>query len=232
MRTRIIIGIAGASGSGKTTLARKLMAHYGADKCAIISEDDYYKDLAPGVVKVLENFDEPASLDFPLLIANLKQLLQGQATATPVFDYNAHKRKAEQIVAPKPIVIVEGILAFSQPELLKLFSLKIFVKRDLDYCLMDRLARDTEKYGVKPEENLQQYRHTVGPMRRKYIAPSKARADLIVKNSALNKDFDISKVISFIESPLSRFNLFQKKIEVKDCQGNTSPKPAHSAFYV
>ena len=66
----IIIGVTGGSGSGKSSVARKILSYYGAERCAIIEVDSYYKDLKHLTMQEREktNFDHPDSIDFDLMI--------------------------------------------------------------------------------------------------------------------------------------------------------------------
>ncbi|MGE5196409.1 MAG: hypothetical protein ACM3JI_03660 [Anaerolineae bacterium] len=51
----------------------------------------------------------------------------------PIYDFKTHTRKATfDVVEPKEIVIVEGILLFTVPEIRNFFDLKIFIDADED----------------------------------------------------------------------------------------------------
>ncbi len=58
-----IIAVAGSSGSGKTTVASNILAHFGEERCEIISSDHYYKGLGdiPLEERKTYNFDHPNS---------------------------------------------------------------------------------------------------------------------------------------------------------------------------
>lgn len=126
----LIIGIAGGSGSGKTTLALRLKERFGEDEVRLISHDSYYKrhDELPFEERCKLNYDHPDAFDNALLIYHLQELKAGRAIDCPVYDYSNHNRSDKvQHIEPAPVLIVEGILPFVEPELCALFDYKIFV---------------------------------------------------------------------------------------------------------
>lgn len=142
----LIIGIAGGSGSGKTTLACRLKALFGEDEVRLISHDSYYKrhDELPFEERCKLNYDHPDAFDNALLIYHLQELKAGRAIDCPVYDYADHNRSNEvQHIEPAPVLIVEGILPFVEPELCAMFDYKIFVDTDADERILRRLVRDS-----------------------------------------------------------------------------------------
>jgi len=132
----VIVGVAGGSGSGKTTLVKLIMDALGADHVSYISHDNYYKDLSHLVVedRAKVNFDHPDALETDLLVEHLVCLKQMHAIKKPLYDFTRHSRITDRDirVEPRPIIIVDGILIFSEPRLLELFDMKIFVDTDDD----------------------------------------------------------------------------------------------------
>lgn len=183
----MIIGIAGGTGSGKTTLARSLRDAVGAERLVLLQQDSYYRDVAtlPAALREQGNFDHPDCIDFPLLAQHLTALRDGQAIAVPRYDFATHHRLPETTEqAPRKVVLLEGILIFSQPELRELLDLKIFVQTDDDIRLLQRIRRDTIERGRTIESVLTQYETTVRPMHEQFVAPSQRFADLVVPEGA------------------------------------------------
>mgnify|MGYP005884893205 CR=1 FL=1 len=146
----LIIGIAGGSGSGKTTLALRLKSLFGEDEVRLISHDSYYKrhDELPFEERCKLNYDHPDAFDNALLIYHLQELKAGRAIDCPVYDYSNHNRSDKvQHIEPAPVLIVEGILPFVEPELCALFDYKIFVDTDADERILRRLVRDVKERG-------------------------------------------------------------------------------------
>ena len=153
----LIIGIAGGSGSGKTTLACRLKARFGEDEVRLISHDSYYKrhDELPFEERCKLNYDHPDAFDNALLIYHLQELKAGRAIDCPVYDYANHNRSNEvQHIEPAPVLIVEGILPFVEPELCALFDYKIFVDTDADERILRRLVRDVKERFEEDEVRL------------------------------------------------------------------------------
>ena len=162
----LIIGIAGGSGSGKTTLACRLKALFGEDEVRLISHDSYYKrhDELPFEERCKLNYDHPDAFDNALLIYHLQELKAGRAIDCPVYDYADHNRSNEvQHIEPAPVLIVEGILPFVEPELCAMFDYKIFVDTDADERILRRLVRDVKERGRSLDSVIHQYLTTVKP---------------------------------------------------------------------
>ena len=156
----LIIGIAGGSGSGKTTLALRLKERFGEDEVRLISHDSYYKrhDELPFEERCKLNYDHPDAFDNALLIYHLQELKAGRAIDCPVYDYSNHNRSDKvQHIEPAPVLIVEGILPFVEPELCALFDYKIYVDTDADERILRRLVRDVKERGRSLDSVIEQY---------------------------------------------------------------------------
>src|SRR5690554_1057591 len=146
----LILGVAGGSGSGKTTVVNKIVQSIGEEKILLIQHDFYYRDLShlPLFKREKQNFDHPSSLETELMIRHLDALKNGYKIELPVYDYAAHTRAGETLsVTPKKIILIDGILIFSEPELRKRMDIKIFVDTDDDVRLLRRLKRDITERG-------------------------------------------------------------------------------------
>ena len=185
----LIIGIGGGTGSGKTTVVNQILSEFPAGEVQVISQDSYYKETShlSFEERCKINFDHPKSIDFELLEAHLKNLKKGKNINQPVYSFKTHNRTGETtITKPKKVVIVEGILILSNPELRALFDIKIFVHADSDERLMRRLKRDIAERGRDLDEVLERYQTTLKPMHQQFIEPMKAYADIIIPNNRYN----------------------------------------------
>jgi uridine kinase len=186
----IIIGLAGGTGSGKTIVARAILERVGPDRVAYIQHDSYYKDLShlPPVDRPKVNFDCPDALETELLVKHLKELLGGNAVEVPVYDFKNHIRTNKtRHVEPKPVIIVEGILIFTDKRLREMMDVKIYVEADADIRFIRRLARDITERGRTVHSVINQYLTTVRPMHLKFVEPSKRHADLIIPKGGFNE---------------------------------------------
>ncbi len=187
----IIIGVAGASGSGKSLLSNTIVNELGSSRVTVVAEDSYYKDLSHLSMQERHavNFDHPNSLDHDLLAEHLRHLRQGQAVEVPVYDYTTHSRTEQttHVSSKNSIIILEGILLFTIPELRELMDIRIFVDTPLDMCFIRRLQRDVIERARSMESVISQYKKTVRPMFIQFIEPSKRYADLIVPHGGKNR---------------------------------------------
>jgi len=184
-----VIGIAGGSGSGKTTVASRIYESLHLDSAVFLDQDSYYREL--GHLSLDErrqvNFDHPDSLDNDLLIAHIEALAAGKAIEKPTYDFRRHTRMRETIrVEPRNVVMVDGILLFSESRLRDLFDLKIFVDTEGDVRFIRRLRRDIEERGRSMENVIDQYLSTVRPMHYEFVEPSKRYADIILPRGGHN----------------------------------------------
>lgn len=185
----LIIGIAGGTGSGKTTVVQQIIEELPPNEVCVISQDSYYKDTSELTYdeRVRINFDHPKAIDFKLLVHHLKELRNGNSINQPVYSFVDHNRTSETIVIkPKKVIIVEGILILTQPEIRKMFDLKIFVHADSDERLIRRLKRDMAERGRDLNEVLIRYQTNLKPMHDEFIEPSKEFADIIIPNNRYN----------------------------------------------
>jgi len=187
--TPFLIGLAGGTGSGKTTVANAIVKRVGEERIAILSHDSYYRDFVdlPKDILDRQNFDHPDSLESELLVRHLKALKQGMVVETPIYDFKVHRRAAEsRRVEPRKVILVDGILIFAEPELRKLFDVRIYVDTDADIRLIRRLKRDIAERGRSVESVVSQYESTVRPMHMEFVEPSKRYADLIIPEGGEN----------------------------------------------
>lgn len=187
----IIIGIAGASGSGKSLLANTIVDELGSDRVVVISEDAYYKDRSDLSMEERNriNYDHPDAFDHKLLAQHLTDLKNGKNIDVPVYDYSMHNRtnRTRHISSNNSIVVLEGILLFSEPLLRDLMDIKIYVDTALDTSFIRRLRRDVIERARSMESVIEQYETTVRPMFLQFIEPSKRHADIIVPHGGKNR---------------------------------------------
>jgi uridine kinase len=179
----VLVGIAGGSGSGKTTLAQAVAQAFGDATAVVIPHDAYYRDLAhlSFEERARHNFDEPAALDNERLIEDLGCLRRGDSIELPQYDFTNHVRSRGSFnIAPRPLVIVEGILVLAVDELRALFDLCVFVDASTETRLHRRIVRDQVERGRSPESVVAQYERTTLPMHERFIAPSRQYAQLLV----------------------------------------------------
>jgi uridine kinase len=185
----LIIGIAGGSGSGKSTVARNVAKALHAETVAFIDMDAYYRNHAH--LSLAErravNWDHPDAFDWELLIAQLRQLAAGVPVDKPVYDFVTHLRSESVVPVPSAeVIVIDGILLFTDERVRELCDVKVFVDADADIRLIRRIKRDTTKRGRPLQEVIDQYITTVQPMHLQFVEPSKRYADVIVPRGGHN----------------------------------------------
>ena len=203
---RYVIGVCGASCSGKTTTCNniidKVIKIFGTTKdiIVVLSQDSYYFGGGDDT-----NYDVPSAIDFNLMIAHLKQLINGNQIDEPIYDFTSHSRKKEtRPLGPALIILVEGILVFSQKELRDLFDLKIFVDAHPELMYARRLQRDITERGRTQEEVDERYFRDVRPATQMYITPMQDYSDIVLKNNVRNEFVGLQIVLDHIEKKIKQ----------------------------
>lgn len=179
----LIIGICGGTGSGKTTVVNKILEILPANHVAILSQDSYYKDNSNISLeeRKLINFDHPDSIEFDLLYNHIKELKKGNSIEKPIYSYITCTRSKETIhIESKDVILIEGILLFTDKRIRDICNVKVFVDAPADERLLRVIKRDIIERGRNVEQTLDRYIDTVKPMHEQFIEPTKRYADIIV----------------------------------------------------
>lgn len=186
----LIIGVAGGSGSGKTTVVRHIIDTIGEEDILVLQHDSYYRDLKhlPFEQRIKQNFDHPSSLETELMIRHIKALKEGYQVEVPIYDFTKHIRKDQtKLVEPKKVILLDGILIFTEKELRKQMDIKLYVDTDDDIRLLRRIQRDIVERDRKLENVLSQYQKFVRPMHLEFVEPTKRYADIIIPHGGENQ---------------------------------------------
>ena len=185
----LIIGIAGGTGSGKTTVVRNIVDKLPAGEVVVLPQDSYYKDSSnvPAEERQNINFDHPNAFDWDLLHEHIKLLKDMRTIEQPTYSFLTCTRQAETVhIEPKDVIIIEGILALSDPRLRALMDLKIFVDADSDERLIRVIQRDVIERGRTAEAVMERYTRVLKPMHLQFIEPTKRYADIIIPEGGNN----------------------------------------------
>ena len=185
----IVIGVTGGSASGKTSVSRAIFDHFSGLSLLLLAQDAYYKKSdMPFSERKKINYDHPLAFDTPLLKDHLNRLIHRQAVDQPVYDYTIHNRSDRTVhLAPKDVIILEGILILDDAELRDMMDIKVFVDTDDDIRVIRRIKRDMVSRGRSLDSIINQYLKTVKPMYHQFVEPSKRYADLIVPEGGQNQ---------------------------------------------
>ena len=221
----LIIGVAGGTGSGKSTVARNVAQALQTESVAFIDMDAYYLNFAhlplPDRRKI--NWDHPETFDWELLVGQLTQLAAGESIEKPVYDFVSHTRSDRTLVVPPAhVVVVDGILLFSDARVRDLCDVKVFVDADPDIRLIRRIRRDMSKRGRPLDEILEQYVTTVQPMHLQFVEPTKRYADVIVPRGGHNA-IAIEMIVAKIQRRLQRAESGREALRTPSTQRPAPP---------
>jgi uridine kinase len=209
MNNCIFVGVAGGSGSGKTTVAHNLIKAFKSEDAVLVEQDAYYKELKELSIeeRAKVNFDHPESIEFELIKKHLMDLKNGKSIDRPIYDFKTHSRKEKMIkINPSKIIVIEGILILSIPEIRDMLDVKIFVDTDADEMLLRRIERDINERGRTFDSVKKQYLETVKPMYLEFCEPSKRYADVIIPRGGENK-IAINMIIAKLKRYLQKGSL-------------------------
>lgn len=203
MKDAFVIGIAGGSGSGKSTFAQRLKERF-PEEVALVSCDNYYlaRHDMPLEQRKLQNYDSPEAFEFDLMIRQITELKEGKDILCPLYDFTQHDRSEQVLrISAKPVVLIDGILIFVEPQLRDLMDMKIYVETDADERILRRVRRDMVERGRDLDGIIAQYLATVKPMHNAYVEPTKAYADIIINGGMNDTAFDLvkNKIQSLLE---------------------------------
>jgi len=187
---RVTLGICGGTGSGKTTISEEISRALGPDHAVIIHQDSYYLDrsLLPSDDRDRINFDHPSAFDWKLFKRQVRALQEGKSIEKPIYNFHTHSRMPETTrVDPRPVLLIEGILVFDDPDLRKMMDIKVYVDADADVRFIRRMDRDVRERGRSIESIVDQYMNTVRPMHLQFVGPSKRYADIIIPEGGHNR---------------------------------------------
>ena len=191
-----VIAITGSTCCGKSRCVSAIKNSLPEESVTILSQDSYYFS---GNEET--NYDVPEAIDFQLLISHVKDLIQGKSIQCPIYDFATHSRRKETTtVKSSKIIIVEGILIFTQKELLSLFDLKIYISAYPELALSRRLKRDVEERGRTIEEITERYFKDVLPSTKRYVEPSEDFSDIVLKNNTKDKFIGLQILLNHIKT--------------------------------
>ena len=181
-----VIGIAGGTGAGKTAIAEEVTETAGKDVTRF-PLDSYYRDLSHLELEERKevNYDHPSAFEWGLVREHLGRLLEGQPVEMPQYDFTIHNRTDETVtVEPADVIVVEGIFALHDEDIVDMLDLRLYVETDADVRILRRIRRDVIDRGRELEGVIDQYLSTVKPMHEQYVEPTREHADIIIPEGA------------------------------------------------
>lgn len=176
-KSPIIIGVCGRSCSGKSCAVRALEQE--CSDVLRIPADRFFKKYNPSELDATNGWESPASIHWDRLVYSLKKLKNGEPTHIPSKGWTEN---FDQLVQPKKIILVEGYLIFTNPEIVALCDKKIFVDVTDTNILYRRTLRDGHLNGMTYTME------KVIPISKKYEQQQKAVADIVIDGNQTKED--------------------------------------------
>jgi uridine kinase len=180
-----LVGLAGGSASGKTTFVGSLAKEFAPDELCVVSQDHYYKPQSEQLIDPngVINFDHPSGIDFKRIRDDIRKLLAGKEVRIVEYTFNNPAVFPSEITyKPAPIIMLEGLFAFVDRPLNKMYDLRLYIETNETIAFKRRLNRDVSERGVSEEEVYYQWDNHVIPAYHEFLFPHKASADVIIKN--------------------------------------------------
>ncbi len=209
-----LILIAGGTASGKTKIAKTLFEeinHFDNLKTSILSTDYYYRDISNFKDKNNVNWDHPETILWDEMVSDIKKILNGGTIKRNkyMFETCSYSDKEFIEIGKTDFLILEGIFALTNDEIVEMADAKFFVEADDDIRMIRRMIRDPkERYDSEFDYShfFDEWMNKIKPMHSKYILPSKNNAHVIILNNK-NDEISIKKGIEII-----RKYLFSKSV--------------------
>ena len=175
----VMLGIVGDSAAGKTTLTAGIAAILGRDRVATICTDDYHRygreERARRGITALH----PDCNHIDILEQHLRLLRQNQPILKPVYDHRDGSLAPPEYVAPKPYLIVEGLLGYHTLAMRACYDVKVFLEPEEELRLAWKIRRDMAKRGYSRGQVLAQVEERRADTQA-FIRPQRAFADIVV----------------------------------------------------
>ncbi|MCA1909503.1 MAG: phosphoribulokinase [Magnetospirillum sp.] len=183
----IFLGVVGDSAAGKSTLARGIAAILGNDRVAVLQADDYHRHGRAERRQLNLTPLAPEANHLDILEQHLCLLRRGQPILKPVYDHATGTLRPSERLEAKPVVIVEGLLAYHSRGMRDCFDVKVFVEPDESLRTSWKLARDCAQRGYSLDEARQSMERRAEDSAA-HIQPQRSFADIVVRFAPTTED--------------------------------------------
>ncbi|HTJ26557.1 MAG TPA: phosphoribulokinase [Candidatus Limnocylindria bacterium] len=229
MTRPIMVAVGGDSGTGKSTLCKGLDAIFGAGRIVEICLDDYHSlDRAQRKAVGLTALD-PRANNFAAMEDDLARLAEGETITKPVYDHRDGTFAAPETVAPREIVIVQGLFPLYTRALRALFDVSVWLDPQADLKVAWKVQRDCTQRGYREDEVRAEIAKRQ-PDIDEHIAPQERHADLCVRFSRQRPSIDNAKLNARIVkggrfAPLDYRDFASRSTHLRQIDGGEGPYP-------
>jgi phosphoribulokinase len=185
----ILLGIVGDSATGKTTLTNGIVKIFGADRVTPLCTDDYHRydreerkkrDITPL---------HPDCNYIDIMEQHLDHLVHGNPILKPVYGHEHGTLDAPELIEPRDIVVVEGLLGYHTKLMRDCFDVTVYLDPPEELRRRWKIQRDTSKRNYTPEQVLADLDRRE-PDSEAFIRPQREWADIVVQFCPENDSFD------------------------------------------
>lgn len=211
-RRPVMLAIAGDSAAGKSTVAHGIVEAIGADRCLVLSTDDYHRyDRRERACKPFTALS-PDCHHLDILAQHLQLLATGEPILKPVYDHGDGSLTRPEVVEARDVVIVEGLLPLHSKLARACFDVTVYLDPAEEVRRRWKLFRDTSSRGYTAEQVLDELDQRE-PESEAYIRPQRDHADIVVRFAPIPGRDDPA------DTPLSVELLLRPTIEQPDLAG-------------
>jgi len=175
----VLLGIIGDSAAGKTTLANGIARILGDHQVLIICSDDYHiysrAERAEKRITALH----PDGNQIEILEQHLQLLRRNQPILKPTYNHKLGTLEPAQYLAPRPYIIVEGLLGYHTRAMRDCFDVKVFMEPDEELRIKWKLWRDCNLRGYTSEEAQDELKRREED-RLRFIQPQRTFSDIVI----------------------------------------------------
>lgn len=158
------LGIVGDSAAGKTTLTRGIVNVFGAERVTAVCVDDYHRYVREQRKELTITPLNPECNYIGIMEQHLRLLATGEPILKPVYGHSHGTLEVLELIKPRDIVIIEGLLPYHTKAMRHCFDVKVFLDPPEDLRqgppLCDRLseAAKPSHVGRSEAEHLRSHR--------------------------------------------------------------------------
>ncbi|CAO4374131.1 Protein CBG06237 [Caenorhabditis briggsae] len=198
LKLPLIIGVAGGTSCGKSTIVERIIENLDANakqsgrqiEIVHLSLHSFYRELSNDEKNLAKegkfNFDHPDQINFELLVDTLQKMIDGKSVEISKYDMISSSMIGTDKVEPAKVIIIEGILLLYDERVRKLLSTKLFVEKNAESRLRNRIDTYMRDYHRNPLSIIRQYTEFVKPAFEEFCRPTKKYADVIIPRGADN----------------------------------------------
>ncbi|MFN2388231.1 MAG: phosphoribulokinase [Actinomycetota bacterium] len=187
----VLLGIVGDSAAGKTTMTRGIANVFGTDRVTHVCSDDYHRYDREARKEMSITPLNPECNYVDIMEQHLKLLAAGEPILKPVYQHADGTLGAPELVHPRELVVVEGLLGFHTKAMRDCYDVKVYLDPPEDLRRQWKIDRDTSKRGYESDQVIADLEKRE-PDSEAYIRPQRELADIVVRFHPPGASLDVA----------------------------------------